>query len=226
MLPADRRTGGSTEQTSAARLSFVAPLPGMVLRMAGRPVRVARAPGTDPEAAEAGGPKNPSRCIVPLCGDPSSQHALRDEPCVWFLTEAPHDRGGPSRDTATSLPLRPAAEHPASHAVLAAPMPRTARHQPLARTRCDKPKNMRFADYAIGYFCIDIAEVRTEPGKLYLLVAMDRTSKIAFVRLQAEATRITATQFLHEPAADRGRPRNPACNCSIALAGNMASSIA
>src|SRR5437763_10582356 len=42
----------------------------------------------------------------------------------------------------------------------------------------DKPKTKRFADYAIGYFHIDIAEVRTEEGKLYLFVAVDRTSKL------------------------------------------------
>ena len=38
----------------------------------------------------------------------------------------------------------------------------------------DKPKRSRFADYAIGYFHVDIAEVRTEEGKLYLFVAIDR----------------------------------------------------
>jgi len=48
----------------------------------------------------------------------------------------------------------------------------------------DKPKTKRFADYAIGYFHIDIAEVRTEEGKLYLFVAIDRTSKLAFARLE------------------------------------------
>ena len=31
----------------------------------------------------------------------------------------------------------------------------------------------------IGYFHLDIAEVRTAQGKLYLLVAIDRTSKFA-----------------------------------------------
>src|SRR4029077_9901818 len=31
--------------------------------------------------------------------------------------------------------------------------------------------------YPIGYFHIDIAEVRTAQGKLYLIVAIDRTSK-------------------------------------------------
>ena len=41
----------------------------------------------------------------------------------------------------------------------------------------------KFKAYPIGYFHIDIAEVRTAEGKLYLLVAIDRTSKFAFVEL-------------------------------------------
>src|SRR4051812_25393493 len=60
----------------------------------------------------------------------------------------------------------------------------------------DKPKTKRFADYAIGYFHIDIAEVRTEEGKLYLFVAIDRTSKLAFAKLEKEANRHTASDFL------------------------------
>jgi hypothetical protein len=40
------------------------------------------------------------------------------------------------------------------------------------------------------------AEVRTEEGKLYLFVAIDRTSKFAVARLYTEATRPTACQFL------------------------------
>src|SRR3954462_6225284 len=60
----------------------------------------------------------------------------------------------------------------------------------------DKPKTKRFADYAIGYFHIDIVEVRTEQGKLYLFVAIDRTSKLAFVKLEKEANRHTASDFL------------------------------
>ena len=60
----------------------------------------------------------------------------------------------------------------------------------------DKPKKKRFADYPIGYMHIDIAEVRTEQGKLYLFVAIDRTSKLAFVKLEAEANRYTASDFL------------------------------
>ncbi len=61
----------------------------------------------------------------------------------------------------------------------------------------DKPKKKRFADYPIGYVHIDIAEVRTKEGKLYLFVAIDRTSKLAFAKLEAEANRYTASDFLH-----------------------------
>ena len=40
-----------------------------------------------------------------------------------------------------------------------------------------------------GYFHIDIAEVRTEEGKLSMLVAVDRTSKLAFAELHERITR-------------------------------------
>ena len=60
----------------------------------------------------------------------------------------------------------------------------------------DKPKRSRFKTYPIGFFHIDIAEVRTEEGKLYLFVAIDRTSKFAHVQLADKATRQTATNFL------------------------------
>ncbi len=60
----------------------------------------------------------------------------------------------------------------------------------------DKPKKKRFADCPIGYVHVDIAEVRTEQGKLYLFVVIDRTSKLAFVNLEAEANRYTASDFL------------------------------
>ena len=41
-----------------------------------------------------------------------------------------------------------------------------------------------------------IAEVRTEQGRLYLLVAIDRTSKFAFVELHEKVTRRNAADFL------------------------------
>ena len=43
---------------------------------------------------------------------------------------------------------------------------------------------------------VDIAEVRTAEGKLYLFVAIDRTSKFAFVALHEKADRPTAVRFL------------------------------
>jgi transposase InsO family protein len=58
-----------------------------------------------------------------------------------------------------------------------------------------KPKK-RFKAYPIGYFHIDIAELWTEEGKLYMLVAIDRTSKFAFAELHERATRRIAADFL------------------------------
>ena len=60
----------------------------------------------------------------------------------------------------------------------------------------DKPDKKKFKAYPISFFHIDIAEVRTEEGKLYLFVAIDRTAKIAFAKLEREANRLTATAFL------------------------------
>src|SRR3954471_14008237 len=66
----------------------------------------------------------------------------------------------------------------------------------LPETEGDKPKRSRFKAYPIGYFHIDVAEVRTEQGRLYLLVAIDRTSKFAFVELHEKATRRVSGDFL------------------------------
>ncbi len=60
----------------------------------------------------------------------------------------------------------------------------------------DKPAKKKFKRYPIGYFHIDIAEVRTAEGKLYLFVAIDRTSKFAFVQLVERANTKTASAFL------------------------------
>ncbi len=54
----------------------------------------------------------------------------------------------------------------------------------------------KFKQYPIGYFHIDIAEVRTEEGKLYLFVAIDRTSKFTYVELHKSATKPIAAEFL------------------------------
>ena len=60
----------------------------------------------------------------------------------------------------------------------------------------DKPANRKFKAYAIGYFHVDIAEVRTAEGKLHLFVAIDRTSKFAFVQLVKTANMVTSCGFL------------------------------
>ncbi|ABY28550.1 integrase, catalytic region [Methylorubrum extorquens PA1] len=65
----------------------------------------------------------------------------------------------------------------------------------------DKPKRSRFKAYPIGYFHIDIAQVSTEQGKLHLFVAIDRTSKFAFVQLHGRATQRIAAAFLHDLVA-------------------------
>jgi len=66
----------------------------------------------------------------------------------------------------------------------------------LPNTEGDKPRRSKFKRYPIGYFHIDLAEVRTEQGKLYLLVAIDRTSKFTFVELHERVTRRVAANFL------------------------------
>src|SRR3954464_3428855 len=65
----------------------------------------------------------------------------------------------------------------------------------------DKPAKKKFKAYPIGFFHIDIAEVHTEEGRLYLFVAIDRTSKFAFAELHEKATRRVAGDFLRALAA-------------------------
>ena len=60
----------------------------------------------------------------------------------------------------------------------------------------NKPAKKKFKAYPIGYFHIDIAEVQTAEGKLYLYVAIDRTSKFAFVQLVRKTGRTSASAFL------------------------------
>ena len=66
----------------------------------------------------------------------------------------------------------------------------------LPEVKGDKPAKKAFKRYPIGYFHIDIAEVRTAEGKLYLFIAIDRTSKFAFVQLVERANTKTASAFL------------------------------
>jgi len=66
----------------------------------------------------------------------------------------------------------------------------------LPEVEGEKEPKRKFKAYPIGFFHIDIAEVQTAEGKLYLFVAIDRTSKFAFTQLVEQATRVTASAFL------------------------------
>lgn len=60
----------------------------------------------------------------------------------------------------------------------------------------DKTPKRKVKTYPIGDFHIDIAEVQAAEGKLRLFVAIDRTSKFAFVELHQEGGKMIAAQFL------------------------------
>ncbi len=47
-----------------------------------------------------------------------------------------------------------------------------------------------------AFFHMDIAEVQTAEGKLYLFVGIDRTSKFVAIQLVNKANRRTASEFL------------------------------
>lgn len=66
----------------------------------------------------------------------------------------------------------------------------------LPRLDAPGPARKKFKTYPIGYFHVDLTEVRTEEGKLSLFVAVDRTSKFAFAQLVEQATRRAAADFL------------------------------
>ena len=103
----------------------------------------------------------------------------------------------PHAPAAGRLPLRASGHHPAPDALVPAPLPSAAWHQPAARRQtATSRERTKFKRYPIGFFHIDIAEVRPSEGKLYLLVAIDRTSKFAFVELHEKATRRVAGDFL------------------------------
>ena len=66
----------------------------------------------------------------------------------------------------------------------------------LPEVEGNKAVKKKFKAYPIGYFHIDIAEVRTSEGKLHLFVAIDRTSKFAYDEFHSRATTVISKQFL------------------------------
>lgn len=65
----------------------------------------------------------------------------------------------------------------------------------LPEVEGEKPAGRKFAKYPIGNKHIDIAEVRTEESRLYLFVAIDRTSKFAYAA-KVRYGKMEAAQFL------------------------------
>lgn len=66
----------------------------------------------------------------------------------------------------------------------------------LPELQAESTPKKRFKAYPMGYVHIDIAEVATAEGKLYLFVAIDRTSKVAYAELHENAKRVTTAEFL------------------------------
>lgn len=64
----------------------------------------------------------------------------------------------------------------------------------------DKPGKKTFRRYPIGYFHNDIAEVQTVEGKLYLLVAVDRTSRFAFAQFHLKAGKMISSRRFPTPS--------------------------
>jgi len=62
----------------------------------------------------------------------------------------------------------------------------------------NKPNRKQFKTYPIGYFHIDIAQLQTSQGKLYMFAVIDRTSKLALVELVSSATKMQAAAFLNK----------------------------
>lgn len=71
----------------------------------------------------------------------------------------------------------------------------------LPEVEDNKTPKKKIKAYPIGYFHIDIAEVRTAEGKFHLFVAIDLTSKFAYVELHQKATIAVSKQFMNNLVA-------------------------
>jgi len=65
-------------------------------------------------------------------------------------------------------------------------------------TNHPRTSKKKFKKYPIGYFHIDITEIRTKEGKQQMYVAIDRTCKFAYAQLYNRKTSQTAIEFLKE----------------------------
>lgn len=89
--------------------------------------------------------------------------------------------------------------HPSMPPLTRSAVPRCSQRQGISRLPNvkDSPAKKPFKASPIGYFPIDMAEVRTEEGNLSRFVAIDRPSQVAYAELQAHSDRLVAIAFLH-----------------------------
>ena len=81
---------------------------------------------------------------------------------------------------------------------------RSSLHRCLQRHGVSKPikdveedgKTKKFKSYDLGYVHIDSAEVRTDEGKAYLFVAVDRASKLALAKVYKNKDKKSSCEFL------------------------------
>lgn len=66
----------------------------------------------------------------------------------------------------------------------------------LPKESTQTTKRKQFKEYRVGYFHIDICEVRTGEGKCYIYVAVDRACKYVYAEIHNSPTMTNARNFL------------------------------
>lgn len=94
------------------------------------------------------------------------------------------------------MPLRAATDDLDADAIITAWLFAATWDQPPSCGQGETAAKTKFKSHPIGFFHIDLAKVRIAEGRLYMFVAIDRTSKFAFVELHREAKQRTAGDFL------------------------------
>ena len=72
---------------------------------------------------------------------------------------------------------------------------------PRNKLQTKKEKTKVVKEYLIGYFHINTVQVNTVDDRLYMFVAVDRTTKFACVELHSKQTREIAALFLENSIA-------------------------
>jgi hypothetical protein len=112
----------------------------------------------------------------------------------WFAADRAGKQGWSA--AARRLPVLVTTADPAPDTISATSLSAVERHLRLPDIEDDSPKRQRFKRHPIGFLQIDFVEVQAASGKLYLFVAIDRTSKFAVTQLVDKADRQTAWEFL------------------------------